>query len=125
MHMLHTLDVEPGGIGVTVRNGLKWADANNEDLILCVCSNRCMDSVCYEDPAAEACGNCDRQGTGKVVEIWTGAFYDVPARLIENEHEICSRSYTGLYTSMIKAYGGWTDFYDGSDVTVVAYERLT
>lgn len=123
MHMLHSLDCAPGEVGSTVRLGTKWLDkvADAPFLVLCVCSDRCLDSVCYNNPEGRTCENCSREGTGEVLEVWSGKFFDIPARLIEMEHEVRSRLYSGLKASMTKAYQ--SDFNEDSLVTVVTYER--
>lgn len=109
LHMLHTLDVEVGEITSTVRNGFKWADLKQNEIIeLCVClptpNDHCI------------------QGLGEVVDLWFGRFKDIPARLIANEHEFRSRTYDGLFASMQKAYG--ESFTSSAPVTVVVYKRI-
>lgn len=121
MHMLHDLDLEVNQIGTTVRNGLKWRVDKGTELLLCVCTDRCLTSICNEAWSEDVCGNCHRVGRGQVLSTWTGKFRDIPARLIENEHEIRSRLYSGLYDSMEKAYGD--SFRGGATVTVVEYVR--
>lgn len=109
LHMLHTLDVEPGEFTSTVRNGFKWADLKiGEQIELCVCLPTPQDHVV--------------SGIGEVTELWFGRFEDIPARLIANEHEVQSRAYNGLYASMVRAYG--ETFSAKSPVTVVGYQRV-
>ena len=121
MHMLHQLDIKVGQVGSTVRLGNRWADSLGSRLILCVCSDFCKAPNTCNDPKHNSCGVCDRQGTGKVVDVWTGVFQDIPARLIHNEHEESSRLYPGLVNSMKKAYGDRFD--ETKVVTVVSYRR--
>jgi hypothetical protein len=107
--MLHSLDAEVGANASTVRNGFKWADlADGEHIELCVCTR---------DPETH-----DVQGEGVVWELWFGRFHDIPAMLLEYEHEERSRRYAGLFASMRKAYG--EDFSEDSPVTVVVYRRV-
>lgn len=105
--MLHSLDVEPGNPGSTVRNGNKWADALGDFIELCVC---------------DKAGNHDVQGHGVVTGVWLGGFADIPARLIEREHEVRSRTYSGLLASMRNAYG--ENFEENSAVVVLTYKRI-
>jgi hypothetical protein len=122
LHSLHTIDVEPGEIGVTVRLGDKWYDAHGE-IVLCVCSARCLDSFTCDKPADYIeCDNCSRVGRAQVVETVFCRFGDVPARLIEHEHEERSRLYSGLLASMRKAYGD--EFGEEDEVTVLVYRRI-
>lgn len=118
IHMLHMLDTNVGEVGVTVRLGLKWNNLVNigDWVALCVCMRHSPDhsSVLNETHYLT--------GIGKVVELWTGAFTNIPARLIEQEHEMSSRNYSGLFDSMKRAYG--TAFNADSVVTIVAYERV-
>lgn len=109
LHMLHTLDVEVGEYTSTVRNGFKWADLQfGERIELCVCMPTPQDHWV--------------SGEGEVINLWFGRFADIPARLIANEHEVQSRTYNGLYSSMIRAYG--PGFNEMSPVTVITYLRV-
>lgn len=109
LHMLHTLDVEVGEYTSTVRNGFKWADLKEGELIeLCVCLPTPQDHWV--------------SGVGKVHALWFGRFKNIPARWIANEHEVRSRTYHGLLDSMRKAYG--ENFDEESPVTVVNYLRV-
>lgn len=109
LHMLHTLDVAVTDTGSTVRNGFKWADLKKGEVIeLCVCTR---------DPETH-----DVQGKGKVDMLWFGYFRDIPAYLLQFEHEVRSRQYGGLYDSMRKAYGD--SFGESSPVTVIVYTRV-
>jgi len=107
LHMLHSLDVEVGNPGSTVRNGSKWADALGQLIELCVCDKE---------------GNHEVQGHGQVTGIWTGEFFNIPAQLIEREHEVRSRTYSGLLASMRNAYG--EDFPASAQVVVLTYQRI-
>lgn len=122
LHMLHSLDTDPGMVGTTVRRGIKWKGSVGDTLILCVCSDRCLTTEC-SDPDGEICDNCDRQGEGIVHEEWFGRFINVPAKAVEYEHEESSRMYSGLLSSMERAYG--PGFTEESVVTILSYERLT
>jgi hypothetical protein len=108
LHMLHSLDTPVREYGVTVRLGDKWAKiaSEDQDIELCVCDPPDTHTI---------------QGQGTIVEVWHGSFADVPARLIEQEHEIRSRQFSGLYDSMKKAYGDKIDL--DSEVTVLKYLR--
>lgn len=108
LHMLHSLDAEPGNPASTVRLGDKWsyATAIDKKLKLCVCEAQCLDpDKCGKDVDNTSCDNCTIEGEGQVTSTWTGKFYNIPARLIEYEHEVRSRSYSGLLASMKFAYG--------------------
>lgn len=108
LHMLHELEVAVGDRGSTVRKGFKWADLKrNERIELCVCTR---------DPETH-----DVQGEGAVTDMWVGLFREIPAYLLSFEHERRSREYWGLYDSMRKAYG---DFSEADFVTVVLYDRV-
>lgn len=105
--MLHSLDVEAGNHGSTVRNGQKWLGTVGEEIELCVCSD---DNVTHEI-----------KGHGIVTDIWYGPFFAIPAKLIDQEHEVRSRQYSGLLESMRKAYG--VSFLEEKDVVVLTYLR--
>ena len=79
----------------------------SRDIIyLCVCDKK---------------GNHEVQGEAAVISIWTGVFRDIPARLIEKEHEVRSRQYSGLLESMRFAYDGFSEY---ETVTALGYLRL-
>ncbi len=116
LHMLHSLDVEVEQMASTVRNGFKWADLESgEQIELCVCTRGegMVDGTISETH--------DVQGIGRVVDLWFGRFNSIPARVLQWEHEMRSREYTGLLASMRNAYG--VDFDESSSVTVVVYYR--
>ena len=108
LHSLHPIDTEVGQLGVTVRLGSKWADlvTHADQLELCVCTEDGMHIVV---------------GHGTVEEVWCSPFYQIPARVIELEHEESSRVYSGLIHSMSRAYG--SKFDEESTVTVLTYLR--
>lgn len=115
LHMLHSLDCEVGCLGSTVRKGNKWADAMGLAIELCVCT-RSFDSNIQHDVDIH-----EIQGHGIVTDIWSGLFKDVPARYLEQEHEIRSRQYSGLLDSMRKAYG--PEFSENDQVVILTYFR--
>ena len=109
LHNLHSLDVEEGAVGSTVRLGGKWADLKEGEIIeLCVCT---------KDPETH-----DVQGLGQTLSLWFGRFIDVPAQYLRYEHEEKSREYSGLVSSMKNAYG--EDFDTHAPVVVIMYRRL-
>jgi hypothetical protein len=108
LHMLHTLDTPTGHQGSTVRNGMKWADALGQNIELC---------VCLPTPADHKI-----EGHAVVTGVWDGKFADIPARLIEREHEERSRTYSGLLASMRHAYG--PEFGENNQVVVLTYSRV-
>lgn len=69
------------------------------------------------------CNNCELRGTGAVFDTWVGRFFDIPARLLQFEHEERSRSYLGLRKSMGKAYPD--AFAENSYVTLLLYKRAS
>jgi hypothetical protein len=110
LHMLHALECAPQKFGSTVRNGSKWADSLGQTLELCVCTGTLASPIHTVE------------GHAIVTSIWTGKFSEVPAKFIEFEHEIASRSWTGLFASMRRAYGD--SFTQDNEVTVVIYFRV-
>ena len=109
LHSLHTIDLNDGEIGTTVRNGDKWRDSYDETLLICECLN----------------GTHTIVGEGKVVGLWRGEFKDIPARLIENEREISSRLYSGLLHSMRRGYGPeFTEYNEVIALTYKFYKKL-
>lgn len=69
------------------------------------------------------CANCELRGTGAIFDTWVGRFFDIPARLLQYEHEERSRSYLGLRESMGKAYPD--AFAENSYVTIILYKRAS
>lgn len=108
LHNLHPIDTPVGEFGSTVRKGLKWADANGQFIELCVCTN---------DPETHYIA-----GGGYVTEVWTGLFWNIPARLIEIEHKKEARTYLGLLEGMRSAYG--PSFETNELVTILVYRRM-
>lgn len=106
---LHPIDTLVGDTGVTVRLGTKWRDRLEPNTIISL--QETID------------GRSQIVGQGRVTEVWHGDFEDVPARLVELEHEASSRFYTGLFGSMKRAYG--TAFDELSTVTVFSYTRIS
>jgi hypothetical protein len=118
LHSLHKVEVDPGEVGSTVRKGNKWASATpGTKLDFCECA-----SSCYADDHVEE-RDCIIVGVGEVTDQWFGTFKNIPARVIENEHEALARLYSGLLYSMRRAYG--EDFSEEELVTVVTYKRLS
>jgi hypothetical protein len=115
LHNRHQLDIGHGGLGVTVRRGLKWFERVKPGDILAVCycrpylsntSGELVHSIAYQ---------------ARLLSIWTGTFMNLPARWIENEHEWAARMYSGLLESMQRVY---EDFEESEIVTALLYRRL-
>ena len=106
LHNLHTIDIDVGEQGLTVRRSKKWHNVKEGDIIyLCECL-----------------GECNIVGTGIVTEsVWFGNFKDIPARLLEIEHGRNCRNYTGLLKAMEK---GYPDFSEQDVVTAFSYRRI-
>lgn len=106
---LHQIDISVGQIGTTVRRGNKWFNQAKpqQEIELCVCNE---------------VGNHNVIGVGVIEEMLFTTFSEIPARLIESEHEMSSRLYSGLLYSMRKAYG--KDFNESELVTVIKYRRV-
>jgi hypothetical protein len=112
--MLHPLEVNVGEFTSTVRNGFKWSDLGPlEQIELCVCTLATSGLTEFKHRVS---------GVGEVVDLWFGRFQDIPARYIDNEHEISSRVYSGLLASMRRSYGD--NFKETAPVTVVVYKRI-
>ncbi len=79
----------------------------DDEILLCVCDKE---------------GNHSIQGEGKVTELALLIFRDIPARILEKEHAIEARQYSGLLKGMRFAYG--EDFSENELVTVLGYLRL-
>ena len=56
-------------------------------------------------------------------DYWVGRFAELPARLLQWEHDKTSRDYAGLVASMTKAYGD--QFAEHQFVTMVIYRRAS
>lgn len=123
LHNLHTIDINPGQTGVTVRNGDKWADALNDKIELCECAMVYYKHASLGPSTVSQPPEMQHKivGHGVVIEIWNGEFKNIPARYIEHEHEERSRMYSGLLESMRKAYG--ETFSEANHVTVLVYNR--
>jgi hypothetical protein len=107
----HEFDVEIGAIGVTLRKGFKWANVERGTLI-----------DLYFQHSAEKGLSDEFRGTARVVGHWVGQLKDLPARVIEMEHEASSRLYGGLLESLRRGYGSVTE----SDYfTALFYQRVT
>ncbi len=107
----HDFDVEVGEVGVTLRRGDKWFKVPAGTQLLLIRRDGSGDS------AQEGV-----QGTGEVVGHWYGRLMDLPARVIEKEHEPSSRLYTGLLASLRRAYG---EIAEQEMFTALVYRRLT
>lgn len=118
LHNLHKVEIDPGTYGSTVRKGSKWADAvPGTKIDLCECASSCLAANHVEER------DCIVVGVGEVAGLWHGKFYDIPAKMIEHEHEKLSRQYSGLLFSMRRAYG--QDFQEHDDVVILTYERMS
>lgn len=108
LHSQHPIDTKPGEVGVTVRRGRKWADLR---------AGQRIELTAGVDDA-------DRRHVGhaEVLETHLCRFEDIPARLIEYEHEESSRLYSGLLASMRRAYG--PNFWAREEVVVLVYRRI-
>jgi hypothetical protein len=69
------------------------------------------------------CTNCEVQGTAGVFDYWVGRFAEIPARLLQWEHDKSSRDYAGLVEAMTRAYGD--KFAEHVFVTLVLYRRAS
>lgn len=127
---LHTVDIGVGETGVTVRLGAKWWDRllsylSADQVPQVETSGKLSFS---EEKAPEIRlqetieGVSEIVGSGEVREAMMCRFRDIPARLLEIEHEEESRTYSGLLASMERAYGD--DFSEDSRVTVFTYVRV-
>jgi hypothetical protein len=105
LHNLHTIDIKVGEYGLTVRRSDKWHSVKEGDILdLCECL-----------------GGCKVVGDGVVSNfIWIGKFQDIPAKLLETEHDCNSRNYTGLLMAMRR---GYADFQEDDVVVAFSYKR--
>lgn len=108
LHNLHPVDIGPGESGVTVRRSEKWANVTPGEALE-IYSGDIINQV--------------KVGEGKIVSVMSCKFYEIPARLVEMEHEKSSRTYSGLLESMKRAYNE-PKFKESDQVVVIAYERL-
>lgn len=93
VNLKHDFEVGVGDIGVTLRRGVKWAGRP---------VGTKLQLVRHEDPEGKV---EQEQGEGVIVGHWVGHLRDLPAVIIEKEHEATSRLYTGLLNSLRRAYG--------------------
>jgi len=107
MQSIHFLDKNQPNVGqeaTTCRKGLKWYNQVNVDdevnLVL--------------DPGGAVFGRA------VVTRLWFGWFRQVPALLVEIEHDPTCRTYSMLLACMKDIYD---DFKDTDLVTVVQYRR--
>lgn len=115
----HDFETPVGETGVTIRKGFKWALVPASTQLELWRCERPHTGIC---PIADGdySGPCAQQGTGRVVGHWVGQLKDLPARIIEQEHEEKSRAYSGLLFSLKRAYGQVSD---GDYVTALFYVR--
>lgn len=85
----------------TVRLGDKWKKITNKEDLLEIWF--CEESHYGRCGAAKGCGF---KGTAEVHEHWYGALRDVPARLIQHEHNKQCRELEGLKQRLNEIYGG-------------------
>lgn len=90
---------------MTIRRGSKWYDDPNRDLELCECF-----------PEHNIVGHA------RVFSKMLLSFSTLTDDMLENEHEISSRTVLGLLESMRRAYGD--DFKETERVTVLTYWRI-
>jgi hypothetical protein len=122
----HDFETPVGETGVTVRRGFKWASvATSTQLELWRCEvphhGDCPVNSDAPEEGEDRNKNCAKQGTGRVVGHWVGQLKDLPARIIEQEHEEKSRTYSGLMFSLRRAYG--PQLSDNDYVTALFYIR--
>jgi hypothetical protein len=112
LHNLHTIDIEPGEIGVTVRRGMKWSGAKPGDEIkLCVCVEGDGDTQVHSIV-----------GRGIVTYARLTYMLGIRAWELDHEHSASARTYRGLMDGMRRAYG--PDFDEWEDVIVLHYRRV-
>jgi len=105
---IHPIDIAPGEVGVTVRRGDKWANITHGEAL-----------EIYSGDVA----NQTKIGEGKVTNVMSCRFSEIPARLVEMEHEKTSRTYSSLLESMKRAYNE-PKFKETDQVVVMTYLRL-
>lgn len=107
----HEFDVAVGQIGVTVRRGFKWAQVPRGTTV-----------ELYYQHSPEKGLSDEFRGTAEVVGHWVGQLHNIPARVIEMEHEASSRLYSGLVESLKRGYG---PFEENEYFTALFYRRVT
>lgn len=112
LHSIHPIEIEPGGLGTTVRRGRKWYDADVTDGIeLCECTLQ-SNSQCESHRIV---------GHGRLMARALLDFNSLTDAMLENEHEVSSRTVEGLFASMQRAYG--SEFTWRERVTLLTYWR--
>ena len=106
----HEFSVAVGEIGVTIRRGFKWAQVPVGAVV----------DLVFQSSPDDVLG--ESRGTAKVTGVWVGRLLDLPARIIEKEHEPSSRTYSELVSSLKRGYG---DFNEAEYFTALFYKRLT
>lgn len=99
--MLFANNVHHRGINVTVRRGIKWIDLRKDEVLL-------LSSVEHRTPPTKA----------HVICAITMPFFEIPAALLEHEHDPNCHTHDGLLTVMRQVYSG---FMGSEAVTVVLY----
>lgn len=120
---LHSVDIQPGELGVTVRKGLKWAVRILDEGMDRFQIQVTLEGVAVKGQVLEKDVAQGILGEGEVDDVWVGQFSDIPARLVSLEHEEAARTYGGLLESMRRAYG--EDFSLETFVTVFSYVRMS
>lgn len=90
---------------VTVRNGTKWFD-----LV------KCGHTLCLNES-----GGIDDVGQAVVLHAWKYELCQIPASLLNYEHDPRCRTYSGLVKTLEEAYN--TSFYGDEEVTVLMLWR--
>jgi hypothetical protein len=106
------IELPVDSIGVTVRRGRKWLDYVEEHTTINLCQ-------CTTD----ADGNVEHTiiGKGRIENCDMCDFREIPARIVEQEHCVDARTYSGLLAAMKRAYPG---FRGHEDVTWLQYRRI-
>lgn len=105
---VHKFNVLEGSNYTTVRRGLRWAESEVGDPV----------ELVIQDPVNREAFAVIGMGSILSLEV-IDKFRDIPARCLEQEHELSSRTYSGLIESMRRAYGSVFD--ENDTVTVVTY----
>ena len=107
LHNLHTIDIESGTVGSTVRKGRKWSDVRRGDeLELCVCT---------KDPETH-----EVVGYGLVEHVRLTYPRGILAWELRNEHAVEARTYDGLIEGLERAYGEFSEY---DEFVVMHYRR--